>query len=460
MLEQLFANAASPPALLAAFADGLAGMGGELADMGLRLQTASGQADWPRCARLLRQLLDKYIRTIDLNAGAPGQGRSREERLHNLAVQLLESLGTSLQPPALASQAQALAQSLGHWQDGLPLEPLEQQLHLLDGQLRGQGQQLQEQRDLLVTVFSQLLDNLCELLSPDSPLYAQIQQLRPALDEPADGQALLQGLHILREASYRQALLKQHIAQATTAVSHITPELAQHWADFSTTQAGGQYLDRVRSLPLDLARARNGAELVDLFNTLIKDTLRLQDHVGQLHAQYDQSQQALVSSNERLQQLEQQLASQRAGSALDPLTGLPSATRLETLLSDCMVSMPVLNVAMLAINDLESCHRQQGRSAAAQLQQAFAQALATQLHADEKLLRLPDGLFVLLLPGTSLLAAHDRVVSLRRQLVERAAPLFCASIMRWDDSVASDAQLDRLETGLPSCADPAAIELL
>lgn len=460
MLEQVFAHADSPPALLAAFADGLAGMGGELADMGQRLQTAAGEADWGRCARLLRQLLDKYIRTIDHSVGPAGQRRSHEERLRNLAIALLESLGASLHPASLASQAQTLAQALGHWQAGQALEPVEQQLHLLDGQLRGQGQQLQEQRDLLLAVFSQLLDNLCELLSPDSALYAQIQQLRPALDQPADGQALLQGLHLLREASYRQALLQQHIAQAATAVSHITPELARHWADFSTTQAGAQYLDRVRSLPLSLARARNGAELVDLFNTLIKDTLRLQDHVGQLHAQYDQSQQALASSNERLQQLEQLLATQRGGSALDPLTGLPAATRLDTLLSDCMVSMPVLNVAMLSINGLDSCHRQQGRAAAATLQRVFAQALGGQLHADEKLLRLPEGLFVLLLPGTSLLAAHDRLISLRRQLVERATPLFAAVIMRWDDRLDSDMQLDRLQAGLPPGADPAAIELL
>jgi diguanylate cyclase len=459
VLEQRFAAAHDPLALLVAFADGLGGMGGELADMGLRLQTATAEEDWRRCARLLRQLLDKYIRTID-SARIPEPGRSRDERLRDLGVQLLDSLGTCLQPAPLASQAQLLAEQVRQWQPGLPLEPLEQQLRQFDGQLRGQGPGLQEQRDLLMAVFSQLLDNICELLSPDSPLYREIMQLRPLLDDPPDGPALQQGLQSLREASYRQALLHERIGQATSALGHITPELAQHWADFATTQAGGQYLDRVRSLPLSLSQARNGGELVDVLNTLIKDTLRLQDHIGQLHAQYDQSQQALASSNQRICELETHLGAQRAGSGLDPLTGLPAATRLDTLLSDCMVSMPVLNVAMLAITGLEHCHREQGRALAQQWQQDFALALRGQLHADEKLLRLPEGLFVLLMPGTSLLAAQDRVMSLRRQLAGSGARVFRAAIMRWSDSLPSPPQLDKLEAGLPADDAVGAIELV
>ena len=54
MLERRFAGLNQPDALLAAFADGLAGLGGELADMGLRLQAACAETDWSRAARLLR----------------------------------------------------------------------------------------------------------------------------------------------------------------------------------------------------------------------------------------------------------------------------------------------------------------------------------------------------------------------------------------------------------------------
>lgn len=458
-LEQRFAGAHDPLALLAAFADGLTGMGGELADMGLRLQTATTDEDWPRCARLLRQLLDKYIRTID-QANLPRQDSRQDERLRNLGVQLLDGLASSLPPGLLAGQAQALGSELRQWRPGMPLEPLEHQWRQLDGQLRGLGQAWQEQRDLLMAVFARLLDNICELLSPDSALYREIVQLRPLLDEPADAPALQQALQSLREAGYRQALLHDHIGQATSAVGHIIPVLAQHWADFATTPAGGQYLDRVRSLPLSLSRARNGGELVDLLNTLIKDTLRLQEHIGQLHAQYDRDQQALASSKQRISELETHLAAQRAGSGLDPLTGLPSATRLDTLLSDCMVSMPVLNVAMLAITGLERCHREQGRALAQQWQQEFAAALAGLLHADEKLLRLPEGLFVLLLPGTSLLAAQDRVNSLRRQLADTGAKVFGAAIARWSDGQPSAAQLDRLEAALPDDQAAQPLELI
>jgi len=74
-LQQLFAHASHPESLLAAFADGMATLPGELGDMGDRLQSAQADADWPRYGRAMRQLIDKYIRTIELHApDAPPDG--------------------------------------------------------------------------------------------------------------------------------------------------------------------------------------------------------------------------------------------------------------------------------------------------------------------------------------------------------------------------------------------------
>ncbi|MGM3213313.1 hypothetical protein ACS229_26695, partial [Klebsiella pneumoniae] len=55
-LQQLFAGADAPEPLLAAFANGMATLPGELGDMGDRLQSAQASADWPRYGRAMRQL--------------------------------------------------------------------------------------------------------------------------------------------------------------------------------------------------------------------------------------------------------------------------------------------------------------------------------------------------------------------------------------------------------------------
>src|SRR5690606_10611916 len=58
----LEAAAHDPQALLPAFAEDMAALPGELGDLGRLLQSASQGQDWARCARLLRQFLDKYLR--------------------------------------------------------------------------------------------------------------------------------------------------------------------------------------------------------------------------------------------------------------------------------------------------------------------------------------------------------------------------------------------------------------
>ena len=70
-LQQLFAGADAPEPLLAAFANGMATLPGELGDMGDRLQSAQASADWPRYGRAMRQLIDKYIRTTEQHSPDP-----------------------------------------------------------------------------------------------------------------------------------------------------------------------------------------------------------------------------------------------------------------------------------------------------------------------------------------------------------------------------------------------------
>lgn len=454
-LEQRFAGQRTPDGLIRAFADGLAGLQGELSDMGQRLQSACAEEDWSRCGRLLRQLIDRYIRTIETDDPA-ASGRTSGERLRDLLVNLLDDLSICLQPATLTRQAENLADELRQWQPSLALEPLEHRLRLLDQALRQHAQGVVEQRNLMAVVFAQVLDNLAEMISPSSWLYTEIQRLRPLLDDPLDTDALEAAYQGLRQAGYRQGLLKQRLEQTSTAVGHALPELGEHWARFATTPAGGEYVDRVRALPQALAAARNGAELLDVLRLLAQDTQRLQLQANDLMAARDEARATLRQAQERLQVLE----TATRGGNLDPLTGLPSADRLDNLLADALIRHPTLNVAMLAINGLSASHRLQGRAVARGLQQALAERLRTRLHADEILVRLPEGLFVLLLPGSSLLAAHDRVLSLQRLAAQDGAPLCRGAVARWHETGDTDAQLDRLEATLPADDGSTAIELV
>ena len=80
-LQRIFGHAHAPDALLHAFAQGMSSLPGELGDLGRLLQSAYDGQEWERYGRLLRQLIDKYIRTIEQHSpdGQPESLRLSEQ---------------------------------------------------------------------------------------------------------------------------------------------------------------------------------------------------------------------------------------------------------------------------------------------------------------------------------------------------------------------------------------------
>ncbi|PZR50990.1 MAG: GGDEF domain-containing protein, partial [Stutzerimonas stutzeri] len=120
-LQALFAHAEEPATLLSAFADGVAGLPGELHGMGERLQSAHTDSDWPRYGRALRQLIDKYIRTVQ-DEPLAGEAEQLRDLLHQLLVGGMEQLLRD--DGALLPQAHALADRVRQWQASQPIVDL------------------------------------------------------------------------------------------------------------------------------------------------------------------------------------------------------------------------------------------------------------------------------------------------------------------------------------------------
>ncbi len=114
-LVALFKGVDQPQALLAAFADGMAGLHDELGDLGRYLKSASAAGDWLAYGRAMRQLIDKYVRHVELDTPPPAAGDA--ERLRDL---LRHTLGAALaallrNDPALSDEAISLASGFRTW---------------------------------------------------------------------------------------------------------------------------------------------------------------------------------------------------------------------------------------------------------------------------------------------------------------------------------------------------------
>ncbi len=132
-LTALFAHAGAPLELLRAFAAGMRGLHGELGDMGERLETAYAREDWPAYGRAMRQLIDKYVRTVVLERP---QGDDAPDETAQLRELLRVTVGVALPPlladqPELAADARAADAALADWQPGGSLEALARDLKSL-----------------------------------------------------------------------------------------------------------------------------------------------------------------------------------------------------------------------------------------------------------------------------------------------------------------------------------------
>ena len=156
-LQALFAHAEEPAALLSAFADGVAGLPGELHAMGERLQSAHTDNDWPRYGRALRQLVDKYIRTIQ-DEPLAGEAEQLRDLLYQLLVGGMEQLLRD--DGALLPQAHALADRVRQWQANQPIGDLGSDLRDLCRQVGQRTQEVDDAQELMRSLFDLLLENV------------------------------------------------------------------------------------------------------------------------------------------------------------------------------------------------------------------------------------------------------------------------------------------------------------
>lgn len=301
LLIRLFSHAAHPEALLLAFAEGIASLHGELGDMGVRLSTAYAAGDWPGYGRALRQLIDKYIRTID-TGDSLAEGRTEAEQLRDLLRHALgNALATLLQrSPELAEEAQTLASALRHWRPGHELITLEQRLRELSHQIGLRAEDASEQQNLLLGLFDLLLENVGELLDDRSWLQGQISVVRQLIAGPMDVSSIEQARGTLREVIYKQGLLKQGIADSKTAMREMMVSFVDRLDGMATST--GEYHDRVAGYSQAIGDARSIPDL----NRLLQDVL--QDTAG-VQAQALAARDELLSARRQVEEAEHRIAS-------------------------------------------------------------------------------------------------------------------------------------------------------
>lgn len=459
LLLRLFAGIHQPDGLLQAFADGMATLPSELGDMGTRLRSAYADTDWERYGRLLRQLIDKYIRTIELHA--PGGGSAADaEQLRDLLRHTLGVAVASLlqESPALDGEAQLLTAKLRDWRPGQSLQPIEQRLRELCHQIAVRSDGMQEQRDLLLSLFDLLLENITELLDDSSWLQGQISTVRDLLGRPLDRASVEQTRSNLREVIYKQGLLKQGIVESKAAMKEMMVTFVERVDGMAVST--GEYHDRIAGYSLAVRQARNIPELNQLLQDILQDTgrvqaqaLRARDHLASARAEVE-------AAEQRIQQLEQQLRDAADMVRTDALTGALNRRGFDELLEREIARVSrnasPLCVTLLDLDNFGQTNNVHGHAGGDQALRHLVGVVRSQLRSCDAVARLGGDEFVLLLPDTPRADALATLQRLQRAVAQR--PIlhndvrlhvnFSAGIAQWKPGESSEALLQRADRAM------------
>ncbi|MGV8959942.1 MAG: diguanylate cyclase [Stenotrophomonas sp.] len=458
MLQRLFVGAHEPGALLHAFAQGMATLPGELGDMGLRLHSAHADADWDRYARLLRQLIDKYIRTIPLEA--PQSAAGDAERLRDLLRHTLGVAVASLlqEAPELDLDAQQLTVSLRDWRSGQPLEPIEQRLRELCHRIGVRSDGLQEQRDLLLSLFDLLLENITELLDDRSWLQGQIGAVRELLSGPLDRASVEQTRSNLREVIYKQGLLKQGIAESKAAMKELMGGFVEHVDGMAIST--GEYHDRIAGYSLAARQARSIADLNKLLNDVLQDTGRVQEQALRARDHLASARAEVEAAEQRIQQLEQELKDVAGLVRTDPLTGALNRRGFDEALRREIDRVGRSgNPLCLTLLDLDNFHQTNSTHGHAGGDLALRHLVAvtqSQLRSCDSIARLGGDEFVLLLPDTPQAEALATMQRLQRAMAQRpflhqdlrVYVSFSAGTAQWQPGESAEGLLQRADRAM------------
>lgn len=457
-LQLLFAGANEPPALLGAFANGVSTLPAELGDMGSRLQSAHAEQDWVRYGRLLRHLIDKYMRTIDQDAVLSSSDEA--ERFRNLLGHTLDvGVNSIVEASAdLLQENQQIGLLLANWQSGRSMDALSRRVRELCHQIGVRSHSLQEQRDLLLSLFDLLLENVAELLDNSSWLQGQISAVRGLLARPLDRLSVEQTRADLRDVIYRQGLLKQGINDSKETMKALMGDFVEHVEGMAVST--GEYHDRIAGYQIAISQARNLSDLGQLMQELMQDTGRVQQQALRARDHLASAQADVQAAEQRIQQLEQELQEVTGLVRVDPLTGAFNRRGFEELMqretARAQRGPHPLSVVLVDLDDFHHTNTEHGHGGGDKALRHLVTVLQSQLRSCDAVARLGGDEFVLVLPDTPKSEAIDTATRLKQAVAQRPVQHqdarihvnFSAGTAQWLEGESVEALLERADRAM------------
>ncbi len=402
------------------------------------LHKAIGKSDWRQCSFLLSEI------AVQLKH-PPGDGKDRTQadkgkaaRPHDLGTAELEdnlallrellakTLEFGMMPqlshaPRLAEKAQQLAVAVRDASNDLTLRGAAAGLKSLWVSIELQASDAQQQQEMLKRILLLLVENIGELLDDDTWLRGQLDMVEEVVTGPLKIQSLQEAEKRLKEVIYKQSMVKHGLREATATLKATMTTFVSRMSD--AVAANDEYQGKIASHIERISNTEDVLELNRILETLLEETRSAQADSRRAHEQLIEERDTALQAEDRIKQLETELAQMSALVREDPMTrslnrrGLDDEFAREASRADRYDTS--FSIAVLDVDNFKALNDKRGHQAGDDALIHLVKVAKEELRLTDHIARMGGEEFLIILPNTPLDDAAKIITRLQRSLTKK-----------------------------------------
>ncbi len=346
------------------------------------------------------------------NAELPGQ-------LTELLAQTLLSLLST--QPELTREVHALVEQVRNSKTYEQITALTKLLRPFWIKVELQGADKAKVHEGLVRLLRLLVENIGEMVEDEEWVHGQVISLQEIIANPLNRAVIADAERSLRDTIIKQGLLKQSLTDAKSTLKSLMVTFVDRLCEI--TESTGDYHQKIEGYSLKIGQSKNITELSHLLDDIMQDTRLIRDNAQRSHNELLGSRKQVQEAEDRIKQLEQELAQISEMVHEDQLTGalnrrgLDEAFEREASRADR--SQSPLCVALLDIDDFKRLNDSLGHRAGDHALIHLSNVIRETLRPSDSVTRYGGEEFVLLIPNTGLEDAVKMIERLQRELTKK-----------------------------------------
>lgn len=382
-----------------------------------------------------------------------------QPELQELLARVLESLrATVARDTELVDDLNDAARAVRRAATRELVAALTQRLDALMPRLREAASRSEAVHDGTKRLLQLMLRTTRELASDNATLDSLMSTLEHLLQQKLDVSAIEEAERSLRDVLMKHGVLKQGLAEVKNTLKEMASRFVDRLGELSAST--GEYHDKLVRYNEQIARTEDVAELNRLLTEVMRETKVMQTGAESSRRELIAAQQQVDAAQERIKNLEADLAQATRRMREDSLTGVLNRKGVEDDLQREAARADrdgtPLCAALLDVDNFKHLNDVYGHQGGDQALVYLADVMKQTARQGDIIARFGGEEFLLLLPDTELEAARACIVRLQRALTrhlflhnnERLLITFSCGVAQRQAGESRDALLERADKAL------------